>query len=311
MLNKYHIFTLLANSALLLFPIKRSAPESKCFSSVFQELYNNKVFGEYGTLIIATPTKEGLFIAADKRSYDKINGDTDTTVKIIQIGRFTAFTVTGNPTFLSVPNFKVLFSARNVVESLGVGDGNIDSESLRPFGDKLIKEFQNYILSNPSNLWPDKSDPPDATIFTVEFFQFNEVAKKYRISFIRFHYKKQLPYPEVSLNIYDVLPKAFLHSNIIPFGKTNVYNEVLSGKNKKFNFLCNNPVINFFIIDTLNQKLVSLNQAEDFSKYFIYQCSVLTPLIDQSPNHIGTTMDLAIIRPKTGFSWIGKNVISH
>ncbi len=271
------------------------------------QIKSDSVISVKGTLIIATPAKDCLMIAADKRTYNQVDGDLDTITKIVKLGRYTAFTAVGRPTILALPNKNILFSARNIVEAYGLHDKDIAGTVLLPLRDKLIDEFKKCLRNLPYKMWPDSGDPPDKTLFEIEFYQYNQHRHEYLLLFLRFHYIKQ-PDTLVDADIYEVSQRAFARSCIIPFGNLDVFEEIVQGNNAKLNLLRSSKVVQEFILDTLHQPLVDVDKAVNFSKYFITECSSLSQQINQSPNHIGTTMDIATIDPKNGFRWKERDV---
>jgi len=64
------------------------------------------------------------------------------------------------------------------------------------------------------------------------------------------------------------------------------------------------PITRRFLLDLTPADAVSAQEAAEFSKFLVGECSHRTPLLDGSPYLIGPTCDVAIVGESRGVSWL-------
>src|SRR5437763_1875234 len=64
------------------------------------------------------------------------------------------------------------------------------------------------------------------------------------------------------------------------------------------------PGVRRFLIECTPAGRVSAEEAVEFSRFFIQECSHRTPLVDGSAYQIGPSCDVAVIRKDSGFTWL-------
>jgi hypothetical protein len=264
---------------------------------------------ENGTLISLLPSKDGLVIVADKRTNDRIRGDLDSANKIIQIGKFMAFSATGTPDFLSPVTFLPMYSAEKITSNFFESHGSLNRDSLVPLAVLLQNKFKDLLNSLQYFEWPLDGDPPDNALFQLGLYGYNAVANQFEVKYLRFCYKKQFPKPFIQVTYYEEDKEAFSNSKLMILGNTSVYNEIVQGNDNRFSDLRSDPRVKKFIFSKADIHKVSKKEAISFLKFLTKESSKRTSLIDSSPNHIGQIVDVAIIDKTKGFTWVDKNVI--
>jgi hypothetical protein len=260
---------------------------------------------QHGTLVIAVLTADGLVIVADKRTNDRVRGDLDTQIKIEKIDRIGAFSTTGLPRFLNPITFAELFSAeRSVADYFRITGAvtSMDSHWI-PIAKRLMGDFDNFLLQLPFTHWPGDGDLPDYALFQVVFFYYDV---DYRISTLRFCYRKKFPKPVIQFTKHDTPSAILLTATPEAFGNITVFNEIKSGQDSRFSDVRADPIIKKFFKQSLKAKTVSVPDAVLFAKEMIRVTSRRLHILDQSPFHVGEAVDIAIIKIREGFKWLEK-----
>lgn len=263
-------------------------------------------FPIHGTLIIAIPTRDGLVIVADKRTSDPIRGDLDNAEKIVNIGKFTAISTTGISNFLDRRTFQELFSAEQVITEYAQNNPFPPSSDAewRHIADALAAKFRSFLSWLPIWDWPSDGDPPDNALFQIAFFHYDTERGSYRVDTLRFGYRKVLPEPWMEIRGYHEPPEALLTARPMVFGNLAVYNELKAGRDARFADVRMLPSVRRLLSPGIEAKTISKTEAIEFAKTVIQVTSQRLYLVDKSTYHVSEVVDVAIIDPRQGFSWL-------
>src|SRR4051812_3272906 len=103
------------------------------------------------TLVVATPTRDGIVLAADKRSCDPVRGVRDTLTKVVAIAPHTAVALTGRPTVESYcdgpadPAFVTLYDAETAICDFYRTVEPSFPETTKGLAEKLCSGFEGYL----------------------------------------------------------------------------------------------------------------------------------------------------------------------
>jgi len=246
-----------------------------------------------GTLIVAVPTRDGLMIAADRRTYDSARGDLDTTLKIRPIGPFTAITTTGNATWMDSSTLQVAYNAKDIAEAFfreHEPQGNL-AQLWDPLARTLLRKFKEYLEDHPVRT-SDLQNP----LFQMEIFHYEPASKVTTIHNLRILYNAEPGQPQ-----WDVQPLS-ANSGPIAFGNTLAYRELSNGNDARFDHWRHDAALRKLMGKPLPANRISKEDALRFCQQIIRASAQMLPLIDRSDDHVGATMDVALIA-KTGLIW--------
>lgn len=247
-----------------------------------------------GTLIVAVPTREGIVIAADRRTFDSVRGDLDTTLKIRPIGQFLAITSTGNATWMDASTLKIAYNAKDIAEEFFHEQLPVDGlpEDWEPLARRLLGRFKKYLADYPI-LSSDLQDP----LFQMEIFHYDPRTKQATVHNLRILYNAPPGSPQ-----WDVKPLS-ADSGPIAFGNTLAYRELSDGHDPRFDHWRHDAAIVKLLDKPLPANRISKEDALRFCQQIIRASAEMLPLIDHSDDHVGTAMDVALISKK-GFVWL-------
>ena len=260
-----------------------------------------------GTLVIIVPTRDGFVIAADRRTNDVVRGDLDTTLKIKRVGQFTALTITGNSTFLDRATMKVRYDAEEIaVNVLGADDltGTL-SKYWTPLAMSLTDKFKQYLSNYPLSQWPPAMDTfPDNALFQMEVVHYDRRAKQMTVNNLVVLYRPALGTPWVEPSVGEYPPEKLRDSEPMAFGNVKAYLELSDGHDRRFDKWRKQRSIRKLLGKHVPANHVSKRDALKFCQQMIRASAEILPLIDTSPNHVGTTMDVALLSSGAGFGWL-------
>lgn len=295
---------IVAVALLTLFPL----------SSTGQTMQEPEQLNVSGTLIVGLATKEGLLICADKRTYDPLRGALDTEVKIVELTPTAVFAWTGIPVFYEIlsdrtpdqPSLRVAFSAVDVVKGYFLNNRFSNTNDFwRGLSLALKEQFEKFLYAWPFTSWPETGNPPDNALFQLAFF-YTDSANVPGAVLIRLCYEKSIP-PSISTSKSEIQRSSFTEVRPIILGDTAVYDEVLSGKDKRFDDIRHDKLMSRFLTDRPPIQTVSVNAALDFARKFIKTTSERAHLIESTPFHVGPTTDCGLLGYKNGFKWLGRD----
>lgn len=259
-----------------------------------------------GTLIVFISTKDGIVIGADRRSYDAVRGDRDTTVKLVFAGQFTVVTDTGHPTWVDASTFEVRYNAASITATF-LRDQNLRSsisEYWIPLMNLLRTKFGELVLSQvPFGRWPSAHDAPDDALFQVQVAHYVADTRQSSLDNMVFLYRPDPPNGWMSSSISSASRGQLEDSEPLVFGNLKAYTELKSGHDPQFNCWRNNKHIKRLLSRHLPAKLVSKKDAVAFCRSLIKAAAEITPVIDKSDNHIGSSIDVGLLSSK-GFTWL-------
>jgi hypothetical protein len=260
-----------------------------------------------GTLVIIVPTKDGFVIAADRRTNDSVRGDLDITLKIGRVGQFTAITVTGDSTWLDRATMKVRYDAVEIAEDILSADDLTGalSQYWTPLAMSLTGKFKQYLSSYPLSQWPPAMDTlPDNALFQMQVIHYDLRARQMTVSNLVVLYRPQFGNPWVQASIGDYVPEQLRDSEPMAFGNIKAYVELRDGHDRRFAKWRKERSIRKLLGKHIPANRVSKRDALMFCQQMIRASAEVLPLIDTSPNHVGTTMDVALLSSGTGFGWL-------
>src|SRR5579871_2944738 len=76
-----------------------------------------RIMGQGGTLVVLIATKGDVVICGDRRQYDRVHGDVDSTIKIRNIGQGLVMSATGTVAFGPPDASRIEFDAPSISES--------------------------------------------------------------------------------------------------------------------------------------------------------------------------------------------------
>jgi hypothetical protein len=263
------------------------------------------------TLFMATPTRDGIVLAADQRTWDPLRGVRDDQEKVVRLGTHTAFATTGLPCYErfffqppAPPVFIPLYDAAEVIREFYGAADPLFPESTQGLADRLMSTFAEHLRRLPFPQWPECAGPPDDILYQAVFVQYCRRAGAFRYVLAKFLYRKDRQDTLPGVRWREADPKRFGLARSLPAGNLAVYHEVVGGNDPQFDDLRGHPGVRRFLIELTPAEGVSAEEAVEFSRFFIQECSRRTPLLDGSPYQIGPTCDVAVIGKDGGFSWV-------
>jgi hypothetical protein len=280
-----------------------SVPES--------QVGEHRLLTEHGTLVVAVATSRGLVVCADKRTYDRVRGDLDSKLKIIQVRPSTIVTATGNPTFYDIlrdGSLRLAFSAEEVTRQYFLKEGfREDDEFWRNLAYALNTEFEGYLNARPFSLWPETVVSNDNALFVIGVFHLDKATGP-RAIYIRFSYSKSMP-PIITIRRFRESMASFSTVKPIMLGNLAVYNEMVSGVDKRFADMRSDKLLTHFLKAQPHVKTVTVNSGLAFARKFIKLTSERTGWIENTNFHVGPTTDCALLSTAGTFQWMGQNIV--
>lgn len=273
------------------------------------------IVGASGTLVVGLSTKRGLLVCADKRTYDYLRGDLDAEVKITELTPQAVSTSTGTGTFYDIltdrltnqQSLRLAFNADEVTRDYFLkNEFNDMKEFWQGLAQALIEQFEKFLYARPYNFWPESGNPPDNALFQLGIFYLDK-SKSPAASYIRFCYIKDRT-PIIKIYKVDEPKDSFSLVKPMMLGNTAVYNELMSGRDQRFDDIRSDKLISYFLKDRPPVKTVTVETALDFARRFIKLTSERTHLIENSAFHVGPTTDCILLGYKDGLKWLGKNI---
>src|SRR6185369_10641042 len=154
-----------------------------------------------GTLVIATATKEGLVICADKRSYDELRGDIDTIDKISKLSPKVTSSSTGNVRFYEVhsslltneKSLKLVYDADDIVKDyFSKKEFKNNEEFWGGLEDVLAEKFKQFLSQTRPEIWPKSAVAPKHILYQI-IFSYLVNKNEIRSTLMEFIYKKEPP----------------------------------------------------------------------------------------------------------------------
>jgi hypothetical protein len=254
-----------------------------------------------GTLVLVIATKDGLFIAADKRITNTVTSATSTKTKIIRLNSKTAFTVTHAGTFhlVDMASGKYLgkaFDADDVITNY-CQRNNFDNST--QFWDGLKQElttqFINGIGKVPYNERPE-TDPPSHGLFEVNFFYIDQNGIM-GITNTMFCYKKNNS-PSTGVTANQDHP-AVNFKQVIPYvaGDDSIYLKIKDENNEEYNDIRNDESVKRLLLEKPEVGTVTIEEAKAF-------CRKIIQVTSEKTDKVGSTYDFALIDSNNGFKWV-------
>ena len=265
----------------------------------------SKSFGIRGTIVVAVATKEGLLIAADRRTSDPLNGVLDNKTKIIRLLRTAAFSSTGTSRFhfrdiASGEDRGKAFDADEIVANYFY---NINFENTDEFWKGLTRtlrnDFKGFLSHMAYDTWPESGDiAHNNGLFQLVFLYVDENGV-IGITDLQFCYiKGQSPtikfmkgqYPSENFNRVD----PYIAGNI------DVFFHVRDGTGERFDEMRNDQSVMRLWKGRPDVETVSVEEAEAF-------CRKLIKVTSECDSFVGQTYDAAILNHTDGFRWLSQN----
>jgi hypothetical protein len=255
------------------------------------------------TLVVATPTRDGIVLAADKRSCDPVRGLRDTLTKVAAVGTHTAVALTGRPTFESYrdPVFTTLYDAEAEIRQFYQSVEPAFPETTTGLTDHLCSGFGHYLTKQPFDDWPESGEPPDHTLYLAVFAHWGG---RCQLVMARFLYEKSRHGRLRGVRWVEVAAEKLTYARAVPFGNVAVVREIRHGADPRFDDLRGHAGVRRFLLDPTPADAVSAEEAADFSKFLVGECSRRTPLLDSSPYLIGPTCDVVVVDGSRGVCWL-------
>jgi hypothetical protein len=263
------------------------------------------------TLVVATPTQDGIVLAADKRSCDPLRGVRDTLTKVVAVGPRTAVALTGRPIVESCrdgpagPAFATLYDAEAEIRDFYLAVEPLFPETTTDLTDKLCSGFESYLATQPFADWPETGESPEHTLYLAVFAHWGESERGCQLVMGRFLYEKVRDRPLRGMRWTEVSADKLAFARAIPFGNLAVIREIRHGDDPRFDDLRSHSGVRRFLLESTPADTVSAREAADFSKFLVEECSNRTPLLDGSPYLIGPTCDVVVVSESRGVSWLG------
>lgn len=259
-----------------------------------------------GTYVIATSTREGVVICADKRLSTEAHVPvTDGFVKIRQIGQQGIYSATGhfilthkrnisflNPTFIDFDLFSHIddyFRNQNTVKL---------EDAWAILGKDIANSLQKIEPEVLNVLFPPKSE--ERTFIFQTLFCYFDQQHNLKGEFLSCTLDQRERRFYVTLT---PLPDKQFHTSLpMTMGATAVYLEILSGTDKRFNDLRADKSLKAFVSGTIPINKMTADKAALLSKRLIQLTServhLLDPVSQVSPNS-----DCALLSYKQGVKW--------
>lgn len=264
----------------------------------------SKSFAIRGTIVVAVATKEGLLIAADRRTSDPVYGILDNKTKIIRLLRTAAFSSTGTSRFhfrdkASGEDQGNAFDADEIVANYFY---NINFENTDDFWRGLTRtlrnDFEDFLDHMAYDNWPESGDIAHHNgLFQLVFFY---VDKNSVISTdIEFGYLKGKP-PTIRFRKGHYPPESFKRVDPYVAGNIDVFFQVRDGTDERFDEMRNDQSVMRLWKGRPDVATVSVEDAEAF-------CQKLIKVTSECDSFVGQTYDAAILNRKDGFRWLSQN----
>jgi len=257
-----------------------------------------------GTLVLVMPTVSGLVVAADRRTFDPIRGDTDSTIKIVTANQTAVFT-TGVASWADAHSFRTVFDATDVAANY-IREGKIRGAlipNLQDLTQRVRDGYSKHLLSIPRKFWPQ-----DGELFQLGIVQYDETDGSLRLFLCLYEYKQEY---QGESPFFEWTVKGFRYNGDLKFGmplafgNTSVFTELMRGKDARFDVCRRDPKIAPYM--NLRKQLslaeVSNDQAVACCRQLIKISSDKLSLVDHSDHHISPTCDVAFVG-STGFKWL-------
>jgi hypothetical protein len=250
------------------------------------------------TLVVTAPYRNGIIICADKRTYDRVRGDRDTETKVIQIGKFAAFSSTGTPGFVGFPSFNVLWNADTATAEF-YAVSRFSPDTIPKLFVSVDASYKAYLNRIPIGWWPESAFEVGNALFQLIFFYLDN-AGRFAIEGFQYLYRKGPP--PVTRGWLFTSPAQEANG----YGNTAIWTELKQGKNKDFEYLRKEMLIRRFLIEKRSVNRTTKASALAFAKRMIVVTSENTAKIENTTYHVSPTCDCAAIEPEKGFHWITK-----
>ncbi len=256
-----------------------------------------------GTLVLILPTMEGLVACADRREWNRIEGPRDTADKIFELNHDTAFVVSGS-TVLSVSeggDLKRVYTLAGSVKEFYAHRSFRDREAewmeLAAF---LKKQFENaYARYHAAiEVTPGASDD---VIWEVDFM---------------FPSNRAPIVKQVLYRLDGTVTQAYLPIRPYIAGETAVSLRIL--RPQQFPGFPDPRFSDLYALDQIARVWnfsaptypgnVTVEDALVFSHTFIRASSERMALLQDGPNLVGPTCDCMLMKKRTGFQWLQRNV---
>jgi hypothetical protein len=265
----------------------------------------SKSFAIRGTIVAAVATKEGLLIAADRRTSDQVHGVLDNKTKIIRLLRTTAFSSTGTSKFhfmdrASGEDRGKAFDADEIVANYF---DNINFENTDDFWKGLTRTLRNDFKGFLSHIayddWPESGDiAHNNEVFQLVFLYVDENGV-IGITDIQFCYIKGQP-PTIKFMKGQYASENFKRVDPYVAGNTNVFFEVRDGTDGRFDDIRTDQSVMRLWKGLPDVETVSVEEAETF-------CRKLIKATSECDLFVGPTYDAAILNHQDEFRWLSQN----
>ena len=254
-----------------------------------------------GTLVLLLPTRDGLVVCADKRKWNKVEGEDDHADKIHQLSPSAAFVISGVESLSllepSAGKLRTVFSLATSVQAFYKKHGSVDADLMwDQFADFLKSDFESAYRTHNT---PIESTPgsQDDVVWELEFLYLRH----------RQPTVKQIVYRLGGTVTVSPLPER-------PYitGETAVALRILRPQmypDQRFSDLWGNAQIyrawNFGVGGYPAN--VSADDALFLAHTFIRASNERMHLIVDGPNLVGPTCDCAVLSNASGFRWLERN----
>jgi len=251
-----------------------------------------------GTLVTAVSTRDGLVIGADRRTNDFVQGDRDTTVKLTSIGRFIVVAGTGFSMFSQSaehPEIIVYNASSIAAEYLRHRDLSRSVQShLEPLGRMLISRLQQVLDPQAPPRLPDNS------VLQLVLAHIDAVGRQ------SLHAVRIIYVPLRSGGSYFATTQSFAD---FPSGMPRLFGntlglEVLQSGDPRFERWRRDAAIMALHRAPRGSGNVTAQEAVEYVKAITRATAAIIPYVDTSSNHVGSTVDIGILKTHSGFHWL-------
>ncbi len=260
-----------------------------------------------GTLIVQVPTRDGIVLCADRRTWNFVQGASDNEDKLFELSARSAFATSGIRAVHSPRDLSKLYDVAESVRKFFVA-----TDALRIFDhwERLQKWLgESYVdyVRNGGLRFDSAHFLADGTVYTLRFLYLNADGDV-RVSQIAFRQFRRAGAAEDTLEVGMTHDSGSELKSVRLLGQTEVATELKSGTDKRFDDLRRDPEIRRFY-DLADPSRVSVNQGLHFAKLMIRVSHERHGLLPSGTRLlVGPTCNCLLMAPRKGVRWLGRNM---
>lgn len=249
----------------------------------------------HGTLVVFVPSKMGLLVCADKRSWNPMRGARDTETKIRTLGQKSAFVVTGSVEVLDSKNWGTMFSVRDVIsEHFKDLRSKRFVNKLDTLPGVLENAYRAFVRQDGIHLEPSPGSTDDV-IYSVTIWYV--LSGHLRIKQIQLHAGDDL-----GKMTYNDVTEA-LSQQISLDGQSDFILAAIRKSDPRFAAFKADPEIKTVWTNT-NPVNLKTDLAERVARRMIGSTNTFHSMVSSFPTMVSATADCSLMNHTTGFKWL-------